>query len=445
VLPRLVSGEWSGTMNLTEPQAGSDVGAVATRAERQADGTYRLSGQKIFITWGEHDLAANIVHLVLARVPGAPVGTRGISCFMVPKFLIGADGSLGERNDVRCVSLEHKVGIHASPTCVMSFGDRGGAVGHLVGEENAGMRSMFRMMNNARLSVGLEGLAVAERALQDAVAYAQQRYQGRAEGAAPGEVTPIVQHPDVRRMLMTMRCGVDAMRYLLYTNAAAIDVSRHDPDAGERVRAGELADLLTPVSKAWCTDLGVELASIAMQVHGGMGYVEETGVAQYWRDARISPIYEGTNGIQAIDLVRRKLPLRDGAVVEAFLERVDADVAALAATGGFQDVCGELARATGTLRHATAWMLAAEGRDALAGASPYLRMFGLVAGGSLHARAAVAAARLLQGTEDGFLRARLASARFFCTQLLPGAAALLPAVTGGADVLFDLDQEVLSG
>ena len=323
-LERMVSGEWAGTMNLTEPQAGSDLGAVRARAVPAGDGTWRITGQKIFITYGEHDLAGNIIHLVLARVPDAPPGTRGISCFIVPKYLVNEDGSLGARNDLRCVSIEHKLGIHASPTCVMSYGDAGGATGYLIGEANQGMRYMFAMMNTARLSVGLQGLSLAERAYQDALRYAQERRQGRAVGAPAGEQSPIVEHPDVRRMLLTMKAYIEAMRALLYTNAVSIDLARHHSDQAERDARRELADLLTPISKAWCTDLGVELASTGLQVHGGMGYVEKTGVAQHLRDIRISPIYEGTNGIQAIDLVTRKVPMRGGAVVADLLAQMEA-------------------------------------------------------------------------------------------------------------------------
>ena len=444
LLPQLVSANWSGTMNLTEPQAGSDVGALTTRAEPQPDGTYRITGQKIFITYGEHDLTENIVHLVLARVPGAPPGTKGISCFIVPKVLINEDGSLGARNDVRCISLEHKLGIHASPTCVMSFGDNGGAVGYLIGEENAGMRYMFRMMNNARLSVGVEGLAISERAFQQALAYAQERRQGRAPGAPVGTSSPIIEHADVRRMLMTMRAGIDAMRYLVFSNAEALDIAHHDPDPDERTRAQELADLYTPISKAWCTDLGVELTSLALQVHGGMGYVEETGVAQHYRDARISPIYEGTNGIQAIDLVGRKLPMRGGGVVHDHLARIASLDDELARAG--DELAGSraaLADGLAALREATDWLLergAADPNDALAGATPYLRMYGLVTGGWLHLRAALAARAVADrdGDPDGFYAARVASARFFCEQMLPEARGLLPAVTAGASPLYAL-------
>jgi 3-(methylsulfanyl)propanoyl-CoA dehydrogenase len=443
---KMVTGEWAGTMSLTEPQAGSDLGAVRAKAVPADDGTWRITGQKIFITFGEHDLTGNIIHLVLARVPGAPPGTRGISCFIVPKYLVNDDGSLGARNDVRCVSVEHKLGIHASPTCVMSYGDAGGAVGYLIGEANQGMRYMFTMMNTARLSVGLHGLSIAERAYQDALRYAQERRQGRAVGASAGDLSPIVEHPDVRRMLLTMKAYIEAMRALLYTNAVSIDLARQHPDQAEREARRELVDLLTPISKAWSTDLGVELASIGLQVHGGMGYVEETGVAQYLRDSRISPIYEGTNGIQAIDLVMRKVPMRDGGVVADLLAQMEALGPELAAAGpepaGMQPALADGVR---VLREATDWILSrsrAEPSDALAGATPYLRMTGLVVGGWLMARSALAASRLLRdaGDQDAiFLREKIGTACFYAGQLLPQAAGLLPAVTAGAGPLYQVD------
>jgi alkylation response protein AidB-like acyl-CoA dehydrogenase len=443
---KMVTGEWAGTMNLTEPQAGSDLGAVRARAVPAADGTWRVSGQKTFITFGEHDLADNIIHLVLARVPDAPPGTRGISCFIVPKYLVNDDGSLGARNDLRCVSIEHKLGIHASPTCVMSYGDEGGAVGYLIGEANQGMRYMFTMMNTARLSVGLQGLAVSERAYQDALRYAQERKQGRAIGTPKGELSPIVEHPDVRRMLLTMKACIEAMRALLYTNAVSIDLARHHPDPAEREARRELTDLLTPISKAWCTDLGVELTSIGLQVHGGMGYVEETGVAQYLRDSRISPIYEGTNGIQAIDLVLRKVPMRDGGVVADLLAQMEALGPELAAAGPeLAGIQSALADGISVLREATGWIMShgkAEPNDVLAGAAPYLRLSGLVVGGWLMARSALAASRLLPGaggSDAAFLQEKISTARFYAGQLLPQAAGLLPAVTAGAGPLFQVD------
>jgi 3-(methylthio)propanoyl-CoA dehydrogenase len=443
---KMVAGEWTGTMNLTEPDAGSDLGAVRTSAVPAGDGTWRVTGQKIFITFGEHDLAANIIHLVLARVPGAPPGTKGISCFIVPKYLVNADGSLGERNDVRCVAIEHKLGIHASPTCVMSYGDADGAVGYLVGEANQGMRYMFTMMNNARLSVGIQGLAMAERAYQDALRYAQQRRQGRPAGAPAGTASPIVEHPDVRRMLLTMKAYIEAMRALLYTNAVSIDLARHHDSPAERKARQELTDLLTPISNAWCTDLGVELASIGLQVHGGMGYVEETGVAQYLRDSRIAPIYEGTNGIQAIDLVTRKVPIRDGGVVADLLAAMDATGGELAGAGPqLADIGLALAGGVTAVREATGWILAAgpaEPNGALAGATPYLRLFGLVIGGWLMARSALAASQMLNsgdGPGTVFLQEKISTAHFYAQQLLPQASGLLPAVTAGAGPLFAVD------
>ena len=445
-LEKMVSGEWTGTMNLTEPEAGSDLGALRTRAVPAGDGSWRITGQKIFITFGEHDLAGNIIHLVLARVPGAPPGTRGISCFIVPKYLVNEDGSVGVRNDLRCVSIEHKLGIHASPTCVMSYGDGGGAVGYLIGEANQGMRYMFTMMNNARLSVGVQGLAIAERAYQDALRYAQQRQQGRAIGAPAGAPSPIVEHPDVRRMLLTMKAYIEAMRALLYTNAVSIDLARHHHDPAEREARRELADLLTPISNAWCTDLGVELTSIGLQIHGGTGYVEETGVAQYLRDGRIAPIYEGTNGIQAIDLVIRKVPMRGGAVVAELLAQMEALDAELAAAGSeLAGVRAALASEVSALREATDWIVShglAEPNDALAGATPYLRLFGQVIGGWLLARSALAASRLLHkagGCDTVFLQDKIGIARFYAGQLLPQAAGLLPAITAGAGPLFEVD------
>jgi alkylation response protein AidB-like acyl-CoA dehydrogenase len=437
-LPKMVTGEWSGTMDLTEPQAGSDVGALTTKAVPVDDGSWRITGQKIFITYGEHDLADNIVHLVLARVPDAPPGTRGISCFIVPKFLVNDDGSLGERNCLECVSLEQKLGINASPTCVMAYD---GAVGYLIGEPNEGMRYMFKMMNNARLSVGIEGLSLGERAYQQAVAYAAERRQGRAPGAPAGESSPIIDHPDVRRMLLTMRAYIEALRCLAYLNAESLDLAKAHPDQAVRTTRQELADLLTPITKAWGTDLGVELTSLAVQVHGGMGYIEETGVAQYYRDARIAPIYEGTNGIQAMDLVGRKLPMRGGGAMSDFLAGIAATADELAGSGDVLAAIGKrLADAHATLNQTTDWLMAglADPNIAQAGATPYLRMCGMVTGGWLLARSALAANRALAdgNGDDDFLRQKIVTARFYAEQLLPQAAALAPAVRAGpADLL----------
>ena len=445
-LPRMVTGEWAGTMNLTEPQAGSDVGAVAARAELAGDGSYRITGQKIYITYGDHDLSEQIVHLVLARLPDAPPGTKGISLFLVPKILVDADGSLGEPNDVQVLSLEHKLGIHASPTCVMAFGERaGGAVGELVGEPNDGMRQMFTMMNDARLGVGLQGLAVAERAAQHAEAFARDRLQGRAPGAAPGVASPIIDHPDVRRMLLETRATIDAMRALCYENARAIDLSLQAEDEAERLAGQQLADLLTPLSKSWCTDLGVELTSTALQVHGGMGYVEETGVAQHMRDARIAPIYEGTNGIQAIDLVMRKLPSGGGGVVHGLID----ELASVELPSSMADLAAPLHAAYDAARGATKQLLelrAEHSEDVLAGADAYLRLLstviatGLVVRGVVRAHAS-AVDGVLPGYAAGVLEARVLRARVLVTRVLPAVHGLVPIVTAGAHDLFALTPE----
>ncbi len=447
---KMVSGEWTGTMNLTEPQAGSDVGAVKTRAVRQDDGTYRITGTKIFITFGDHDMAENIVHLVLARTPDAPAGTKGISCFVVPKYLLNEDGSPGARNDAYCVSIEHKMGIKASPTCVMSYGDGDGAVGYLIGEENQGMRYMFTMMNNARLSVGLEGLALAERAYQDALQYAQERRQGRAPGAPPGETSLIVDLPDVRRMLLTMKSLIDAMRAIVYTNAEAIDLAAHHTDEEVRRRNAELVELLIPVSKGFGTDMGIEVTSLAIQVYGGMGYIEESGVPQHYRDARITTIYEGTNGIQAMDLVGRKLPMRGGGVMADFLAAVEAVEDRLAEAGEeLAPVAARLEEARTVVSETVAWLMehgVADVRDALAGATPFLRMFGLLVGGRYLAEAALAAAGALgTGGDDEHLRARITVARFYAENLLPAVTGLAPAVTAGHADLYAVGPEALAG
>jgi alkylation response protein AidB-like acyl-CoA dehydrogenase len=454
-LPKMVTGEWTGTMNLTEPQAGSDVGALTTRAVPADDGSWRINGQKIFITYGEHDLADNIIHLVLARAPDAPPGTKGISCFIVPKFVLDEDGTPGARNAAQCVSIEAKMGINASPTCVMAYED---AVGYLIGEPNEGMRYMFKMMNNARLSVGLEGLALGERAYQQSVAYANERVQGNPVGAESrigaedrivGEDrsgAAIVEHADVRRMLLTMKAHIEALRCVAYLNAECIDIARLDPDESVRTARAELADVLTPITKGWGTDVGVELTSLAVQIHGGMGYIEETGVAQHYRDIRIAPIYEGTNGIQAIDLVGRKLGLRGGGVMNDFLASIDATAAEATAAGGDLSVLGErLAEANASFRSTTEWLMTnglADPQNALAGATPYLRMAGIVTGGWLLTKSALAAAALgtVDGTDAGFdpefLAQKLVTARFYATQLLPQAAGLVAAVTAGPSDLY---------
>ncbi|NNC41277.1 MAG: acyl-CoA dehydrogenase [Acidimicrobiia bacterium] len=448
-LEKLITAEWSGTMCLTEPQAGSDLGVVRTKAIPQDDGTYRITGQKIFITWGDHDLADNVIHLVLARTPDGKPGTKGLSMFLVPKVLVNDDGSLGDTNEVSVVSLEHKLGIHASPTCVLAFGDDEGSIGYLVGEEFEGMKNMFTMMNSARLSVGLQGLAISERAYQDALQYAQERKQGRAVGTEPGTNSLIIEHPDVRRMLMTQRAYIEAMRSLIYTNAEAMDIALNHPDEEKRREATELADLLTPLSKAWSTDLGVELTSLAIQVFGGMGYVEEAGVAQHYRDARIAPIYEGTNGIQGMDLVGRKLPMRGGEVIREFIQRMAAIDTELADAGEeLASIRSGMTEGISVLTDATMW-LAQRGmeniNDALAAATPYLRLFSTVTGGWFMARQALAAhAELNNGSAgDEYLQAKIVTARFYAEQLLPQAAGLLGAVKGGADVLFEIEPGML--
>ncbi len=433
-LPRMVTGEWSGTMNLTEPQAGSDVGALTSRAEPDSDGAWRIAGQKIFITWGEHDMAENIIHMVLARTPGAPSGTRGISLFIVPKFLVNDDGSLGERNDVHCVSIEHKLGINASPTCVMAFGGDRGAVGYLIGEENAGMSAMFTMMNNARLSVGLEGVALAERSYQQALDYALQRQQGRAPGAVAAGPSTIIEHPDVQRMLLDMRSTIAAMRGLCYRNAEALDWAARGPDEASRTRASERAALLTPLSKAWCTDVGCELTSVGIQVHGGMGYIEETGAAQHFRDARITPIYEGTNGIQALDLVGRKLPARKGAVVADLLESIATTVDSASRVTGLQTVGEHLGAAHSATVAATEWLTEALGSqrsDAFAGATAYLEMLAVATAGQTLADGAVAAVTDLD-VDDGSAADRVVLARVFAVNRLARVPGMLAAVTAGS-------------
>ena len=440
-LPQMASGDWTGTMNLTEPQAGSDLGAVAARALPQPDGSYRLHGTKIFITYGEHDLADNIVHLVLARTPGAPPGTRGISCFLVPKHLPAADGSPGARNDLLCVSIEHKLGIHASPTCVMSYGDGEGAVGFLVGEENGGMRAMFTMMNHARLSVGLEGVAIAERSYQQALTHAHERRQGRAPGAPAGESSAIIDHPDVRRMLLDMRSSISAMRGLAYRNAEAIDRASHESDASQRQSADEQAALLTPLSKAWATDVGCELVSVGLQVHGGMGFIEETGAAQHYRDARIAPIYEGTNGIQAADLVGRKLSMRDGGVVRDHLAQIQTTAAALDGCGDLAPVQRHLEAAVEATGTATEFLLNAEPVARLAGADAFLRMLAVTAGAAALADGALAATRL--GDPDAAAD-RAVLARFFAANRLSGVPGLIAAVVEPADELAAARQRILA-
>src|SRR5437660_5884450 len=440
-LAKLVSGEWTGTMNLTEPQAGSDLGALRTRAVPQKDERwgehYRITGQKIFITYGDHDLTDNIIHMVLARTPDAPPGSRGISLFLVPKFLPDGDGRLGQRNDLRTLRLEEKLGIHASPTCVMSYGEAEGAVGWRIGEENRGLECMFTMMNSERLLVGVQGVAIAERAYQQALDYARTRVQGQPVGVPRGSVTPaIIHHPDVRRMLLSMRAASEAMRALTCYAAATIDASRQAEDEEARERAERRADLLIPVVKAWCTDLGVEVASTGVQVHGGMGYIEETGAAQHLRDARIAPIYEGTNGIQANDLVGRKLGRDRGEAARELIAEMRASLGELDAPE-LAALRQRLTDATAALDTATAYLVTAEPALAAAGSVPYLHLCGTVLGGWLMARVAAVA---LQRHDAGLSAPKLATARFYAEHFLARAQAYLPAVMGGATVVdFDPD------
>ncbi|HEX3182035.1 MAG TPA: acyl-CoA dehydrogenase [Beijerinckiaceae bacterium] len=437
-LDKMVSGEWTGTMNLTEPQAGSDLNAVRSRAEPVGDGTYKIFGQKIFITYGEHDLTDNIIHLVLARLPDAPPGTRGISLFLVPKFLLDENGKPGKRNDVHCAGIEHKLGVHGSPTCTMVFGDEGGAIGWLVGGENRGLNCMFTMMNNARLSVGMQGVAIAERATQHAVAYARERKQGRAPGAKGSGMSSIAEHPDVRRMLMTMKAQTAAARVICYMTAASIDRAKRESDAAARKQAGERASLLTPVAKAYSTDIGNEVASIGVQVHGGMGFIEETGAAQFMRDIRIGGIYEGTNGIQAIDLVQRKVPLSGGDAVKREIADMRETLARLreANTPDFGHMHSALSGAVDAFARATDYMLEAIDAslaDALAGAAPYLRLFGYARGGTGLAEIAMAAhGARVSGETDPAHAGRIAVARFFAENIATGASGLERTVTEGA-------------
>ncbi|MBR0725576.1 acyl-CoA dehydrogenase family protein [Bradyrhizobium manausense] len=432
-LPKLVSGEWTATMSLTEPGAGSDLGLLRTRAVRNDDGTFLITGAKIFITYGEHDLTDNIVHLVLARCPDAPRGTRGISLFLVPKYLVAADGSLGRRNDIRCTGLERKLGIHASPTCAMSFGDDGGAVGWLIGKENEGLACMFTMMNKARLYTGLQGVAIAERAFQQALTYAKTRRQGRSPNAIEGP-SPIIEHPDVRRNLMRMKSLISAGRALAYAAAGAIDRSHHAPDLEAREREKELAGLLTPIVKATCSEIGVEVTSLGVQIHGGMGYMEETGAAQHFRDARITPIYEGTNGIQAIDLVTRKVLRSEGKCVQNLIAHFRAiGEEAAASTNSHIAISGTAVIETiNSLARATRWLEEPHRRqdELLAIASPYLKLFGVAAGAALLTKGAIFAAQsIVAGEVKPVHHDALAVAAFYAANIAVEALPLERVVT----------------
>ncbi|WP_371227822.1 acyl-CoA dehydrogenase [Pseudomonas sp. QE6] len=445
-LPRLVSGEWTGTMNLTEPQAGSDLAAVRCRAEPRDDGAYKLFGQKIFITYGEHDLADNIVHLVLARVPGAPEGMKGISLFVVPKVLLNPDGRLGERNDVRCVSIEHKLGIHGSPTAVLAFGDHGGATGWLVGEENHGLEYMFIMMNAARFSVGIEGIGLAERAYQRAVSYARQRIQGVETGSSSREKVAILHHPDVRRMLMSMRSRIEAMRALACEVALAMDQAHGHPTAAVRHRKQAFAELMIPVIKGWCTENAVDIASLGVQIHGGMGFIEETGAAQHLRDARITPIYEGTTGIQAIDLIGRKIARDRGEAAAALITAIrDTQRGLPDEDAQLAGIRHHLFLAVNALDDAVTFVVNHYDRQVrlvALGSVPLLELFGIVAGGWQLARAArIAQQRLASGSGDAaFYRAKLRTAQFYAGHVLTRAPGLAQSIIDGSDAALAMDD-----
>jgi len=447
-LQKMVSGEWTGTMNLTEPQAGSDLAALRTRAVPGADGTYGIQGQKIFISYGEHDLADNIVHLVLARTPDAPAGTKGISLFVVPKVLVDNEGTLGARNDVRCASIEHKLGIHGSPTAMLAFGDAGGAVGHLVGQENRGLEYMFVMMNEARFAVGLQGIGLAERAYQRALAYARERVQGREVGRKDGARVAIIRHPDVRRMLMSMKCRIEAMRALAAVVAASLDRALAHPDAATRRQNQAFVDLMMPVVKAWSTENGMDIASLGVQIHGGMGFVEETGAAQHLRDARITTIYEGTTGIQAGDLVGRKIAREGGRTILWVIAQM-VEVGALLAKQDDADlraIGNALGNGTEALSSAVQFVVETYERDpkrVLAGAVPFLELFGIVAGGWQIGRSALAASRLLgQGDDDSvFLRTKILTARFYADHFLSRVSGLASTVALGSEAAIAMADE----
>ena len=449
-LPKMVSGAWTGTMNLTEPQAGSDLSLVRTKATPQPDGTFKLKGQKIFITYGEHDYTENIVHLVLARIDGAPEGVKGISLLAVPKFHVKADGSPGERNDVKCVSIEHKLGIHASPTAVMAYGEKEGATGYLVGEANRGLEYMFIMMNAARLSVGLEGVAVAERAFQRALAWSRERMQGKPVGVPGAKTSPIIQHPDVKRMLLTMKATTEAMRALAYWTSALLDRARKHPDEAERRRAQAMVDLLIPVVKGWSTEMGIEVASLGIQVHGGMGFIEETGAAQHLRDARITTIYEGTTGIQANDLVGRKMGREEGRTALAVLAEIDALLPRLSASddANLKAIGDALGAAAAKLRDTVQWVAKTYPANpaAVAAGSVYvLKLMGITLGGWMLARGAdIASRQLAKGEGDAdFLKSKILTARFFADHVMAQAPSLASATMRGAQSVLAVEDALI--
>ncbi len=451
-LPKMVAGTWTGTMNLTEPQAGSDLAAVRSRAVPDGE-QYRIYGQKIFITYGDHDMTENIVHLVLARLPDAPEGVRGISLFVVPKYLVNQDGSPGARNDVYCVSLEHKLGIHASPTAIMAYGDNEGAIGTMVGEPNRGLEYMFIMMNRARFDVGLQGVAISDRAFQHALAYARNRVQGTETGVRGGGRVAIIKHPDVRRMLMSMKSRTEAMRALAYVVAAALDTAQRHPEPAERARNQAMVDLLIPVVKGWSTESAIEIASTGVQIHGGMGFIEETGAAQFLRDARILAIYEGTTGIQANDLVGRKILRDQGAAARAAIAEMREVSRRLESAAGddLAAIGAGLRDAIALLEQVLAWVLGtypSDPRAVLAGAVPLLHLFGIVAGGWQSARAALAAADHLaagDNEEPGFYRAKIGTVRFYADHILSEASGLAHTVMYGAAGVLALDEDAFAG
>ncbi len=444
-LPNMVSGKWTGTMNLTEPQAGSDLAAIRSKAEPRGDGSYTITGTKIFITWGEHDMAENIIHLVLARLPDAPPGVKGISLFIAPKFLVNADGSLGERNDLICASIEHKMGIHGSATAVMSFGDKGGAIGYLVGEPNRGLEYMFTMMNHARLNVGLEGVGVSERSYQHALAYARERVQGRIIGDKSGEKKPILHHPDVRRMLMDMKTRTEAGRAIAYYVAGCMDRAKSHPDADVRAANQRRLELLTPVVKGWCTENAQGITWNGVQVHGGMGFIEETGAALYMRDARIITIYEGTTAIQANDLIGRKTAKEGGKSMQQLLADIAETGAALRASNdpALKSLADALGDGIAALDEATNWLLAnyeATPQAAHAGSVPFLKLTGIVVGGWLMARSAQIAAGRLNEADGDFYKAKMATAAYFAKHVIPEANAYRDAIVNGADAVLALEE-----
>lgn len=446
-LNKMIAGEWAGTMDLTEPQAGSDLSNVKTKAVPEGD-HYRLTGQKIYITWGDHDMTDNIIHLALARLPDAPEGVKGISLFLVPKFLVNSDGSIGEFNDVQCVGIEHKLGIHGSATCTLAYGDNDGAIGYLVGEPNKGLMHMFTMMNEARLKVGIQGLAVSERAYQAALEYAKERVQGfPMKGTRGGERVPIINHPDVRRMLMAMKSQIEAMRAFNYTIAKHMDMAAHHPDPEQKKANQSRLELLIPVVKGWCSELGIEVTSLGIQVFGGMGYVEETGAAQFFRDARIATIYEGTTGIQAADLVGRKLIMDKGAAMSVLLDDMRAVEEQLATQGKGDDMAAIrscLADGINALASATDYILSTIAQNpsgAMANSVNYMMLVGYVCGGWQMARAAlIAQEKLVAGEDPTFYEAKVVTARFYAEQIMPKAIALMHAVQGGGSSAMALTE-----